>query len=104
MVGSALARMVLSIAPMNTGSIAPMTNSRRSLWVSGLGRGGRGVHAALLRLRAPDCSGFSSIRMMADQRHRHGRRGREEHPPVGFRRHRRVLRQRAAELAGAAGR
>src|SRR5262245_42278900 len=36
MVGSAVARLVLSIAPMNNGNMAPTTTRCRSLWVSGL--------------------------------------------------------------------
>ena len=34
MVGSAVARLVLSSEPMNTGSIMPMTITRASLWES----------------------------------------------------------------------
>ena len=34
MVGSAVARLVLSSDPMNTGNIMPMTITRASLWES----------------------------------------------------------------------
>src|SRR5687768_18494246 len=80
MVGSALARMVLSSAPMNTGSIAPMTNSRRSLWVSGLAAA-VGAFIGLLRLARLQRLLFDQDD--GDERHRHGRGDREEHLPVG---------------------
>ena len=53
MVGSAVARLVLSSEPMNTGSIMPMTIRRASLWESEVIAGGfgAGVHGSgLFRL------------------------------------------------------
>ena len=65
MVGSAVARMVLSIEPISTGSMAPMTNSRRSLWVSGRAATvGASMRPYFVSAATPDCRGLSSMRMM----------------------------------------
>ncbi len=66
MVGRALARMVLSSEPMNSGKSTPSTTSRKSRWVSGLAAAPSALASTYLVSGAmPDCSGFSSRRMTA---------------------------------------
>ena len=103
MVGSALARMVLSIDAHEHRQHRADDEQPQVLVGERLGSRRLGASIAPVTSSRADCSGFSSSRMMAMSATVMRRRDREEHPPVGFRRHRGILRQRAAELAGAAG-